>query len=200
MSEERYKVKAVMSRSASVFYDGDRMLMDYEILAALAERDRLRAELAAIKARVHDAYLREPDAAKSAEAATGDGLLDRLAGIYTSPVNDGAGPLNGSMEFTRRFPTLPLNLEARAEIVRLRAELEAEQELRSEVARDLLSETGYGWLVDAKPCCWKCWGDKPATMMLVCPTCGNKRCPKASDHELACTNSNEPGQPGSVYR
>lgn len=29
--------------------------------------------------------------------------------------------------------------------------------------------------------------------------CGNKRCPKASDHRLACTNSNEPGQPGSIY-
>lgn len=34
---------------------------------------------------------------------------------------------------------------------------------------------------------------------IVCPTCGNKRCPKASDHDLACTNSNEPGQAGSVY-
>lgn len=35
--------------------------------------------------------------------------------------------------------------------------------------------------------------------MIVCPTCGNKRCPKASYHELACTDSNEPGQAGSVY-
>jgi len=34
--------------------------------------------------------------------------------------------------------------------------------------------------------------------MVVCPECGNKRCPHASDHELTCTNSNEPGQPGSV--
>ena len=38
-----------------------------------------------------------------------------------------------------------------------------------------------------------------ATRMIVCPLCGNKRCPHASDHRLACTNSNEPGQPGSVY-
>lgn len=36
--------------------------------------------------------------------------------------------------------------------------------------------------------------------MLVCPICGNKRCPKASDHELDCTGSNKPGQPGSVYK
>lgn len=37
------------------------------------------------------------------------------------------------------------------------------------------------------------------TQMIVCPTCGNKRCPHASDHRLACTGSNESGQPGSVY-
>jgi hypothetical protein len=34
----------------------------------------------------------------------------------------------------------------------------------------------------------------------ACEVCGNKRCPHHSDHELACTNSNEPGQPGSVFR
>lgn len=37
------------------------------------------------------------------------------------------------------------------------------------------------------------------TMMILCPTCGNKRCPHATDHDLACTNSNEPGQKGSAY-
>lgn len=37
------------------------------------------------------------------------------------------------------------------------------------------------------------------TMMVLCPTCGNKRCPHATDHDLACTNSNEPGQKGSAY-
>lgn len=47
--------------------------------------------------------------------------------------------------------------------------------------------------------CWKCLAGKNYAGMVLCPTCGNKRCPKASDHELACTNSNEPGQPGSVY-
>jgi hypothetical protein len=38
-----------------------------------------------------------------------------------------------------------------------------------------------------------------ATRMIVCATCGNKRCPHANDHRNACTNSNEPGQPGSAY-
>ena len=33
----------------------------------------------------------------------------------------------------------------------------------------------------------------------ACEICGNKRCPHHSDHRLACTNSNEPGQPGSIY-
>jgi len=35
--------------------------------------------------------------------------------------------------------------------------------------------------------------------MVLCPLCGNKRCPKATSHEEPCTNSNEPGQPGSRY-
>jgi hypothetical protein len=38
-----------------------------------------------------------------------------------------------------------------------------------------------------------------ATKMILCPSCRNKRCPKASDHRLDCTDSNESGQPGSVY-
>lgn len=33
----------------------------------------------------------------------------------------------------------------------------------------------------------------------VCPVCGNKRCPKGTDHDLECTGSNEPGQKGSRY-
>ena len=31
-------------------------------------------------------------------------------------------------------------------------------------------------------------------LMRGCPTCGNKRCPKVSDHDNRCTGSNEPGQ------
>ena len=37
------------------------------------------------------------------------------------------------------------------------------------------------------------------THMILCPDCGNKRCPHASDHNLKCTNSNEPNQEGSIY-
>jgi hypothetical protein len=61
---------------------------------------------------------------------------------------------------------------------------------------------------DVEICCHKCSEGKtwpgsgiPLSMgvMILCPTCGNKRCPKATDHALACTRSNEPGQAGSVY-
>ena len=49
--------------------------------------------------------------------------------------------------------------------------------------------------------CWRCMGERNEVraFMILCPDCGNKRCPKASDHSLGCTGSNEPGQPGSVY-
>ena len=44
-------------------------------------------------------------------------------------------------------------------------------------------------------------GSKPVFYgMVLCPTCGNKRCPHATDHRHSCTNSNEPGQPGSIYQ
>ena len=47
--------------------------------------------------------------------------------------------------------------------------------------------------------CQKCNPDLYGMKMFICPRCGNKRCPHATDHELACTNSNEIGQKGSEY-
>lgn len=35
--------------------------------------------------------------------------------------------------------------------------------------------------------------------MILCETCGNKRCPHANDKAMDCTNSNDPGQKGSAY-
>lgn len=50
--------------------------------------------------------------------------------------------------------------------------------------------------------CW-CHTCRPVTMndmrFVVCPECGNKRCPRANDHRNACTGSNAPGQDGSAY-
>lgn len=47
-------------------------------------------------------------------------LVDRLRGQYHLPVNDGAGPLNGSMTFSREFPVPPIQKQAADEIERLR--------------------------------------------------------------------------------
>ena len=57
--------------------------------------------------------------------------------------------------------------------------------------------------------CWRClekvprdpddWFNHPTNRMILCPTCGNKRCPKATDHRNACPGSNAPGQAGSYY-
>jgi hypothetical protein len=50
--------------------------------------------------------------------------------------------------------------------------------------------------------CW-CTTCRPITLedmrFVVCPTCGNKRCPKANNHSLACSGSNATGQPGSSW-
>jgi hypothetical protein len=52
------------------------------------------------------------------------------------------------------------------------------------------------------PTCW-CATCRPITLtdmrMVLCPTCGNKRCPHANDHRNECSGSNEAGQPGSAY-
>lgn len=54
----------------------------------------------------------------------------------------------------------------------------------------------------ANPGCW-CSTCRPVVLndmrFVVCPDCGNKRCPRANDHRNACTGSNEPGQEGSAY-
>jgi hypothetical protein len=47
--------------------------------------------------------------------------------------------------------------------------------------------------------CFKASGGVMLDRMILCSECGNKRCPKASDHRLDCTSSNDPGQPGSIY-
>jgi Zn finger protein HypA/HybF involved in hydrogenase expression len=37
------------------------------------------------------------------------------------------------------------------------------------------------------------------TRMIVCPKCGNKRCPHATNHNMDCTDSNAVDQEGSRY-
>ena len=54
----------------------------------------------------------------------------------------------------------------------------------------------------AKYCCHVCFNKSGQTFldrMIICSECGNKRCPKATNHALPCTDSNEPNQAGSVF-
>lgn len=68
--------------------------------------------------------------------------------------------------------------------------------------------------INAITCCRKHWEEatgrhawtfgealmNPMGMpFMSCKTCGNKRCPKATDCKLECTNSNKSGQEGSIY-
>lgn len=67
-----------------------------------------------------------------------------------------------------------------------------------------VDSVAYRWIPvsEQKPDCW-CLTCRPVTLndmrFVVCPDCGNKRCPRANDHRNACTRSNEPGQEGSAY-
>jgi hypothetical protein len=49
--------------------------------------------------------------------------------------------------------------------------------------------------------CHQCRKDRmdDSPLFVVCAECGNKRCPRATDHKWPCTGSNDPGQPGSIY-
>ena len=55
---------------------------------------------------------------------------------------------------------------------------------------------------DVSYCCHKCFkesGGQVLDRMILCGECGNKRCPKATDHGQKCTGSNAPNQQGSIY-
>jgi hypothetical protein len=54
----------------------------------------------------------------------------------------------------------------------------------------------------SKYCCHLCFNKSGSLFldrMILCSECGNKRCPKATNHKLQCTNSNDPNQVGSIY-
>jgi hypothetical protein len=59
------------------------------------------------------------------------------------------------------------------------------------------------WNLAGKADCIRCFKEAGGLMsvkMFCCTVCGNKRCPKATDHRLDCTGSNERGQKGSVFQ
>lgn len=76
----------------------------------------------------------------------------------------------------------------------------AHRDAESALDRMVANAQELGLYDEAKCGCQTC---QPITLrnmrMIVCETCGNKRCPHANDHRNECSGSNEPGQPGSSY-
>lgn len=73
----------------------------------------------------------------------------------------------------------------------------------SESTEGHMPETVDPWAFDCRRCADGKTADSGlpvlAVRMFLCSTCGNKRCPKATDHILECSGSNDPGQAGSDY-
>ncbi|MGY6251845.1 hypothetical protein ACXIVK_00175 [Paraburkholderia caledonica] len=103
-------------------------------------------------------------------------------------------------------------LRVRAAIERAIAALESVGEPAAATLPDGLSLAARDFLypdvsslMDGTPPTSECWCETCRPIMLmdmrmvVCPTCGNKRCPHATDHRNACSGSNEPGQKGSSW-
>lgn len=90
---------------------------------------------------------------------------------------------------------------ARAVVVPFLEQIESNDPEANRQDADKLANGALAYFRTATPnpnCgCHACNPD--AWWMVVCETCGNKRCPHATDHRHACTNSNEPGQPGSIF-
>lgn len=61
---------------------------------------------------------------------------------------------------------------------------------------------GLAELADLQDCwCVACHAmlGGPRDFYNLCPDCGNKRCPKATNHLHHCSGSNDSGQVGSTY-
>jgi hypothetical protein len=69
--------------------------------------------------------------------------------------------------------------------------------LAAECTAEVVRDKAACWCATCRPV--TPFGDPADNRMVLCPTCGNKRCPHAHDHRNACTNSNELGQIGSHY-
>ena len=82
---------------------------------------------------------------------------------------------------------------------------EEAEEIRADTFAAVAAEA-YRLLSSRPKPCGQCHNCRPVSLadmdsirMVLCPTCGNKRCPQANSCANACTGSNDPGQPGSAY-
>lgn len=84
----------------------------------------------------------ERNAKRETEIADPLTLCDRLRGIYNIPINDGLGPIDGSMVFTREFRTPPIQYAAAARIEALEAEV---QQLLNQIEGYAEQAAGDDW-------------------------------------------------------
>lgn len=116
--------------------------------------------------------------------------IDRLKAQRDSIKKD----LEHYQEVISMQPHLKRRFESYSEMVteRLRVkDLENRVKEQAELIRLLQKKTCH---------CYNCADPfTRLTTMIVCPKCGNKRCPHATNHNTACTDSNAPGQEGGRY-
>lgn len=93
----------------------ERMYSSLALADAIAEIDRLRSEVKTLED-AHPFRNYKP----SNHEATGNDIVDRLRGIYRTPINDGAGPLNGKDHYERRFAVGELSHHAADHIENLK--------------------------------------------------------------------------------
>nr|WP_239508017.1 hypothetical protein [Enterobacter asburiae] len=118
---------------------------------------------------------------------------EQLDGLIKSAVNS-SGPLPPDEKFSQIISALRELRELRAAMLQ-----GAEPDFR-EISNSSTNNFRENAETSTKCWCHTCRPVKISDMrFVVCPECGNKRCPHANDHRHACTGSNEPGQNGSAY-
>lgn len=83
------------------------------------------------------------------------------------------------------------------------AELEAEAKKEATQSKQIIAECVARIDPDPNGCrCWDCLKARGVDIWWfhVCPKCGCKRCPHATNHVHGCTQSNLSGQPGSRFK
>lgn len=64
--------------------------------------------------------------------------------------------------------------------------------------KELYMEGGIITINKSNPTKFDVTGSMYTDIMITCNDCGNKRCPKATNKRMLCTNSNEPNQEGII--
>ncbi len=127
------------------------------------------------------------DATPTTEESSGVVLPEPDASVYTMEALVPGGREVSHVTFHRSLPA--------------GTKLYTEQTVRTLLAKGIKESLTTAPAVPQRCWCETC--DTAAngwrTRMALCPTCGNKRCPRANHHGNVCTGSNAPGQPGSSW-